>query len=369
MGSVASQEVAEAEEPQAWTLKDAVQDGEKTVRMRLGSDGEVVQWLAPGRPSADSDCSTAATSDDEGEGSEALARRSCAQATLVAAQGAALGAGELALVPTAPLGGLPSGFECQIIFDWDDTLLPTSFLTDALKICPPKYGAATMRSRTGPMRGSARRGGCKLPQDFPCYAAVQRHAELVRRLLTHASSVAKVALVTSAVRPWVFESAEQYLPGLDFAALLQDLRIPVYYAGEHAKGPDTDAKLDQATVGKRNAMAVFLEQATSAGQAGGHTHVLSIGDSHMERDAAKAVLQQARLAAEGQPGAQRPLCKTVKLMGSPSLKQLSEELRFLDEQLDGLASHDGDFDLRAMQPGDLAIQAEELLGGQELLGA
>jgi len=330
--------------------------------------------------------STAATSEDEGEapGAPPRAKAAAPEAQEAAAGPAAAAAAEAAPPPAPELP--PPAVEppealsgpgvdpehTSIIFDWDDTLLPTSFITDAVRICPPKCGSPALpRGRAGPRRGSARStGGSCISKDFPCYAALQRHAELIRRVLTCATGHGRVAIVTSASRPWVFESAEQYLPGLNLPGLFQDLKIPVYYAGEHkgstaTNSADTDLammeheeELDDHSAQKRNAMAEFLQlNSASQGEESGRKNLFSIGDSLAEKYAAKAAA-----GAAGRKGAQRPVCKTVKLMCDPSLKQLSDQLLILERHLVALASHDGDFDLCALEPSDLAEQAEALLG-------
>merc|ERR1719195_1272670 len=119
----------------------------------------------------------------------------------------------------------------SIIFDWDDTLLPTSFLIEAMEMCTPSGGLWRFRG----MRS------CRLPPNFPCFGALQKHEDAVRRVLTNARALARVAIVTAAARPWVIESADKFLPGLNLASLLQD------------------ANVESSVACKRNAMLEFLQ--------------------------------------------------------------------------------------------------------------
>jgi len=320
-----------------------------------GPDRSDASVPRPLRSSAESECSTAAPSEDEGDVDVRTLGHDLGLVTPLL--GVAEDASESDTEVPLPVEKLRDS--THIIFDWDDTLLPTSFIMDAVKICPPKYGAALTR-RDGPRRGHVRVGG-KLSKDFPCFEALQSHAARVERLLTSASRLARVAIVTSASRPWVFESADQYLPGLNFAGLLKELEVPVYYAHEHSRSQEPEEpELDLAAACKRSAMAEFLQQAS---QDGAVRNVVSIGDSQAEKDAAKALARRDPLVLPSSPRlrSRRPLCKTVKLMADPSLKHLSEELRLLTERLETVACHNGDLDLCITEPEDLTTQVDALI--------
>jgi len=103
-----------------------------------------------------------------------------------------------------------------IIFDWDDTLLPTTFiLNDVLPNLHPK-------DREG-----------VLPESSNFYTELLAHAHTVGFVLRVARKAARVAIVTNSLSPWVLASSERYLPGLDLKALLEELQIPVYYSRRH----------------------------------------------------------------------------------------------------------------------------------------
>lgn len=99
-----------------------------------------------------------------------------------------------------------------VVFDWDDTLLPTSFLMEKVI---PLY-------RDQPV-----------PEGALHHDKLVAHANIVRRMLRAARQVARVAVVTLARRPWVSISSQLYFPGADIEELLECLDIPVYYASEH----------------------------------------------------------------------------------------------------------------------------------------
>jgi len=222
-----------------------------------------------------------------------------------------------------------------LIFDWDDTLLPTTFC-EGLPSIP---NSAAVRS-----------------SHLPFFVALRRHAQNVERVLRAARSVACVSIVTLSKRPWVMQSAERWLLGLDFPALVRELDITIYYANEHTGRPDVPpACLAQDyTAWKRNAMAKCLTDWYATGVLGkARLNVTSIGDGLFEQQALKDLLN-----AWGQTGllAQAPLCKTLKLMDHPTLSQLSDELQRLAPGLEGMAHQDKPFDLCIDDPAKLTTR-------------
>lgn len=113
-----------------------------------------------------------------------------------------------------------------MIFDWDDTLFPTSYLFNNFP--ERQLGSPVLNLK-----------------DLPCYDELVAHAKLVSFVLRAARSVARVAIVTLAMRPWVHTSAERFLPGLDLPSLLQELGVTVHYATEKM-GPAVTNVIGQA---------------------------------------------------------------------------------------------------------------------------
>lgn len=222
-----------------------------------------------------------------------------------------------------------------MIFDWDDTLLPTTFCEGL----PPIPNSAAVRS-----------------SHLPFFVALRRHAQNVERVLKAARAVACVSIVTLSKRPWVMQSAERWLLGLDFPALVRELDITIYYANEHTGRPDVPpACLAQDyTAWKRNAMAKCLTDWYATGALGkARLNVTSIGDGLFEQQALKDLLK-----AWGQTGllAQSPLCKTLKLMDHPTLSQLSDQLQRLSPGLECMAHQDKPFDLCIDDPAKITTR-------------
>mmetsp|Transcript_82171 Transcript_82171/g.183545 ORF Transcript_82171/g.183545 Transcript_82171/m.183545 type:complete len:385 (-) Transcript_82171:159-1313(-) len=230
-----------------------------------------------------------------------------------------------------------------IIFDWDDTLLPTWFLQDQVTPSLPL---------------NAREAA--VPKDSPFYELLASHASIVKAMLTLARAVGQVAIVTLALRPWVLTSAERFLPGLGLPELLSRLGIPIYYAREHVKRPDAClAQVEEGvaifTVAKRATMMKCLRK-LSRKRKHSRMNVISIGDSLAEKDAIKEVLWNMC----EQPGSEgisaSPVCKTVKFVYQPTAVQLGDELQLLAMWLRQMASHREDFDINMEDPEDLRVR-------------
>lgn len=201
-----------------------------------------------------------------------------------------------------------------VIFDWDDTLFPTSWLTSGLSIDAE---------------------------------ALREHGRLVERTLREARSHARVGIVSLSARPWVSLSAEQNLPDLNFTALLQELHINIYYAGEFGpEGATPPTTVEECRILKRNAMAFCFSELCGVDLQTLPLHALSIGDSIIEQEAVRELLSSWSL---GGVLASTPVCKTVKFRDDPTLVELQEQLRQVNEEIRRLSASDCSFDV-SMHP-------------------
>jgi len=222
-----------------------------------------------------------------------------------------------------------------VIFDWDDTLFPTWFVTEVVNPC-----LADPQSDN-------------LPADSPFIEPLRSHGQTVQKVLEAARSNARVAIVTLAQRPWVLNSAAKYLPDLDFEALLEHLQIPVIYARECLKrhmiqqGSNEDG-LCLWTMAKQAAMKKALKKLYGKAP---WMNVLSIGDSTVERNA----LTELLWIAHDEDLGRSPCCKTIKLMDDPSVEQLNAQLIMLSMWMQQLAAHGQDFDV-SMDDSDECMQ-------------
>merc|ERR1719469_1334504 len=153
-----------------------------------------------------------------------------------------------------------------IIFDWDDTLFPTSYLN--------------RESKNGSWPWPLTR------EDL------RRHARLVECVLRAARLVARVSIVTLSGRPWVTQSAARRLPGLDFPALLSELGIDIFYAHEEGAHCPAAVALQDWKELKRWSMARCLDEHRVSGTFAVEfkLSVLSIGDAVIEQLALKELV-------------------------------------------------------------------------------
>lgn len=252
---------------------------------------------------------------------------------------AAKAAEETTAADPSPAGSTPAEDPAVIMFDWDDTLLPTWYITDVVRPCLAK--------RDEPLSPSS-----------PFWEPLAAHARAVAAMLTAARQVARVAIITLAQRPWVDHSADIFLPELHLSELLIELDIPVYYAREHVvRGQAYAARMDEGVdmfmVAKRNAMVKCLRHIGPKHVA--RLHVLSIGDSSVELQAIKEVLWSSD---------EDSLCKTVKLMSDPPVQHLTDELQVITSWICQMVSYDQDFDLSMESAEDVANVAAAMFQQQ-----
>lgn len=223
----------------------------------------------------------------------------------------------------APLARVPVVF----MFDWDDTLLPTS--------------AIRAHAHT-------------IPQ-------LRALAPLVEQILRAAKAMGHVSIVTLSKRPWVSTSAETFLPGLDMPALLHELDITVYYAQEegiHIAGAIESRNWMQL---KRNSMARCLDDCRALGifadleSSGEQPSVISIGDSQIEMEAL-----QGLIPASAGVLPVLPLCKTVKLMDTPTQYNLVHQCKQLISLLQSVVFAKNDVDLRISHPSEIARKVDSI---------
>jgi hypothetical protein len=191
----------------------------------------------------------------------------------------------------------PPKHEKVIIFDWDDTLLCTTFLR--------QFGE-----------------GKQLPSAVKHH--LRRIEETVAKILEMALDVGRTFIVTNAMEGWVEESAALYMP-----KLLNTLE----------KVPIISARSTQASKGSSDIRewkkGAFLELGRQFDRQS-LTSLISIGDSQLEHIAATALTKTF----------DRCFLKTVKLQEMPSPKELVSELDVIREEFQKIVCRASDLKLR-----------------------
>jgi hypothetical protein len=192
-----------------------------------------------------------------------------------------------------------------IVFDWDDTLLCSSFLSSK---------------------------GYRL--DTPI-ASNDRILELLKELEASAVGVVQQALalphcdvqiITNAETGWVELSAAKFMPGI--LPLLNRLTVISARSTYESQFPEKpqDWKTSAFRARVRDLLPVNEKIAK---------HVISFGDSHVEREACRTVARELSNA----------FTKSVKFADRPTMEQLRRQLDLVNNCFDYIHTHEGDLDL------------------------
>lgn len=211
-----------------------------------------------------------------------------------------------------------SGVQSQdtaIIFDWDDTLLASTWLAShGLRLDTPAEIPAEAQQELRVLEGS------------------------VIRLLNQALALGTVHLVTNAEAGWIELSAAKFIPNV--VALLPRVHIISARSTFEKMWPDQPKQWKVEAfrhqigrlVGADNNLNNDAVESKAVEPA---LNVLSFGDSVHERDA-------LRLVTDEIPNA---LCKSIKFVERPTMEQLQRQLDLISQCMDNICLHGGDLDL------------------------
>jgi len=227
-----------------------------------------------------------------------------------------------------------------IIFDWDDTLCPTTYLREDAKVWRDEAdGAANLL-------GSAKSQAHMV--DDSVSQALEKHVEVVSAVLKLAARCGQVAIVTLARQGWVESSSKKFMPVL--WDILEELQIKVTHARcSYPRWKLRSALLDELDVFrlmKEAAMQRCIKRFYGSRPRQHGKNVLSIGDSSTERDALSEVIMSQFEAEVDDASPGRPCyCKTVKLPENPHVLQLTAKLQELLRCIEAMARHSGDLEV------------------------
>lgn len=194
----------------------------------------------------------------------------------------------------------PPRHQTVIIFDWDDTLLCTSFLQD-LQFT-------------------------QLPE--PVLRCLKEIENAVINLLSLALSLGHTFIITNAVKGWVEYSAAKHIPAI--LPVLQRVRVvsarsryEPFYPGDMAKWKaetflEVQRQLDSQVV----------------------TNVVSLGDSYFEMDAALVMGRQFEQA----------MIKTVKFQEAPSPQELLKQQVLVCQEFEKIIGNARNLKVRVQAP-------------------
>jgi len=193
--------------------------------------------------------------------------------------------------------------ETVIIFDWDDTLLASTCLSskgyrlDSEKITDPELLAGLRELETS-----------------------------VINTINLACQYGVVHIVTNAETGWVQLSAQKFIP----AVVPHLSKVNVISARSTYEGMFPDSPLKWKFYAMQERLSgVFAESKKEK-------NILSFGDSHVEREAVRAVTR----------GFPNTRTKSVKFAERPTLEQLRRQIDLVANCFSYIHNHDGDLDLQ-----------------------
>jgi hypothetical protein len=193
--------------------------------------------------------------------------------------------------------------ETIIIFDWDDTLLASSFLSSkGLRLDSDKSKLADLES------------------------ALRDLEQSIIGLLQLAMQYGQVHIVTNAETGWVQLSAQKFLPAI--VPLINKLNILSARSTYETRFPDAPLKWKYYAF--QDKLAPHFAEPKK------HKNIISFGDSHVEREAVRAVVR----------GFPNTKCKSVKFAERPSMEQLRRQIELVTNCFSYIHHHEGDLDLQ-----------------------
>jgi len=224
------------------------------------------------------------------------------------------------------VASLPSTYSPNtvIMFDWDDTLLASSFLSARGYRVDCVESPAVLSD----------------PSDA---AQLRAQEQCVVALLTLALSYGTVNIVTNAETGWVELSAQKFMPAV--LPLLSRVNVLSARSTFEPAYPEAPLKWKYYAFHERlrstfgdGCMDARAAEADIASLAAGDMkkNIVSFGDSHVEREAIRAVTR-------GVPGWR---CKSVKFAERPTVEQLRRQLELVSNCFHYIATHPADLDLQ-----------------------
>jgi len=198
---------------------------------------------------------------------------------------------------------VPQAQSTVIFVDWDDTLLCSSYLSGQ---------GLRLDTEHEPSRDVARE--------------LKDLEVSVISLLKLAKNYGDVHVVTNAETGWVQLSAKKFIPGV--VPLLEEVSVLSARSAYEPLFPESPLKWK---------FYAFREKLCDLfTKVHYHKNIISFGDSHVEREAVRAVTR----------GLPNTKTKSVKFAEKPSMEQLRWQLELVTNCFQYIHSHDGDLDLQ-----------------------
>jgi len=192
--------------------------------------------------------------------------------------------------------------ETVIIFDWDDTLLASSFLSGrGLRLDSPAEKTSEIDPQLRELEAS------------------------VVNVLNLALNYGRVHIITNAETGWVQLSAQKFIPAV--VPLLTKVKVLSARSTYENLYPESPLKWK---------FCAFQEKLSKSLEGKTEKNIISFGDSHVEREAVRAVTR----------GLPNTRTKSVKFAERPSMEQLRRQIELVSSCFQYICHHDGDLDLQ-----------------------
>jgi hypothetical protein len=223
-----------------------------------------------------------------------------------------------------------------IVFDWDDTLLCSSFLASkGYRLDTPIDPSDKILSLLHELQDSV-------------------IAVLTRALALCEVAPCEVHIITNAETGWVELSAAKFMPRVaPFLAKVRVVSARSTYERDFPESPlawKTQAfrsRVQQWHLQSAD-QSVYQTEVKPSGD-GVRKHVISFGDSHVEREACRTVARELQStlapATDTTVAPVQVRTKSVKFADRPSMEQLRRQLDLVNNCFEYIHTHDGDLDL------------------------
>mmetsp|Transcript_101169 Transcript_101169/g.321282 ORF Transcript_101169/g.321282 Transcript_101169/m.321282 type:complete len:264 (-) Transcript_101169:101-892(-) len=215
--------------------------------------------------------------------------------------------GDSAAWPDVIMGTSFSAEETLLIFDWDDTILPSTWVQQQ-----------GLRLDEG-----------SVPTDEQ-FAMLQRMADSARGTLQGALQRGRVIIVTNGEQGWVELSCWKFMPSL--APILEG--VPIVSARSTYEKQGIVSPFEW----KLHAFSKEIHGFYADSGSDVRRNILSLGDSMHEHMALAQVTQ----------GMTNCRAKALKFVSFPELEQLIEQHELVGRRMDDIVDHDGDLSLEVL---------------------
>jgi len=242
--------------------------------------------------------------------------------------------------------GYAAPTQTVIILDWDDTLFPSTYVRDDLRLSVRLPMSEQDMSDDERIEAAANLRRCE-----------QEACELLR----FARRYGRVILVTLARKPWVVDSCAHFYPNMGY--LIQKLQVPVIYAQEGAAvdqeqirdAPPDEIERFWASI-KGQAIADAVEEFYTQYEGQSWKNIISIGDSNFERLGTWAATEDYKWrtgisTTDGQSSSNingqvyKVRTKTFKMVDQPTVEELTIQVQMLRGWLQHMVNLDDSFDI------------------------